>query len=512
MVVAMSHRRYVFTIAAGLVTLMTGSRGTPALAQSNPADTAPAVTSPAPLRYFLEKVEIRGNDTTRAAAIRNYVPIKSGDLLDVAAPSVEAIRWRLMGTGWFSGVKLSLERGSRRGWVILVIEVRERNTVVVTGVVAGVAKAVRRSSSTSTDLIPYGGMGIAENNLLGLGIGLSAAGVYSAPQQGLELRFSDPMFLKSEFSLNGRLFFNNARDFFGRVEKTKVSISCPEPTGDTPEECDPDVQAKTAVVIYKRVGLGIGTGRDLSASVRYTLDWQGELVHVTSMPQAASTQRGSEVVPIDFSIDDDWSTVSSVHFGLVFDRRNDPSLPSRGALVTFDSRIGSGIIGSRYDFARLESTARQWFRLPWGHVLSPGVFAGMVFGYSPFFYRFYASDLSDLIPSRVLELNLDHRGPHNLLGTSIKEMRMADLAAKLDLEYSLTAYKGGGGIQQIQAYARAGIYALSNIRDVRVAIQGYHGWTLLPVDLTFDLGIRMDTSVGLFQLGFSTLMGFLPEL
>ena len=39
-------------------------------------------------------------------------------------------------------------------------------------------------------------------------------------------------------------------------------------------------------------------------------------------------------------------------------------------------------------------------------LISFGAFVGTVFGRSPFFYRFYAADLSDLLPSRVQELNL----------------------------------------------------------------------------------------------------------
>jgi outer membrane protein insertion porin family len=506
-----------FRVCAGLLVLVVGSVSRPSVAQQTESDaTAPSdnrvtvETAPPQIRYLLEKIDVRGNRATSTAAIVNFVTIEPGDLLDVAEPSVEAIRWRLMGSGWFSSVRLSLERGTKRGWVVLVIEVKERNTLIVTGIVAGLAKAVRSKENEKAALRPYGGMGIAETNLFGLGIGVSAAAVYSKLQQGVDLRYTDPMFLKSDFNLNARFFLNNARDFFGN--KPNVENICPPPDPIDPEPCDSDIVAKTAVVIYKRFGVSLGTGHDVTNSLRYALDWQGELVDVNFMPDTASTKRGDENVPIDFSIDDRWSTVSTVHFGLAYDRRNDPSLPSKGQLITFDSRLGAGILGSGYDFVRLESAFRHWWRLPWGHVLSPGLFAGMVFGYAPFFYHFYASDLSDLVPSRVLELNLDHRGPHNLLHTSIEGVRIGDLAAKVDLEYGLPMYRGSGGVQQVQAYARVGVYALSDLRDVQVAIQGYEGAELIPVDLTFDLGIRANTSVGVFQLGFSTLMGFLPNL
>ena len=174
--------------------------------------------------------------------------------------------------------------------------------------------------------------------------------------------------------------------------------------------------------------------------------------------------------------------------------------------------MGTGLLGSDYDFTRFEGSYRSWYPLPWGHVLSPGAYLGIVFGEAPFFYRFYASDLSDLVPSRVLDLNLDHRGPPDLLGTSIAAMRAEELAGRLDMEYRLPLHRGGEGIRGIDAYARVGVYALARLEDVRIAIPGYEGAARVPVDLTFDLGVNADTAIGLFQFGFSSLVRSLPDL
>jgi hypothetical protein len=136
----------------------------------------------------------------------------------------------------------------------------------------------------------------------------------------------------------------------------------------------------------------------------------------------------------------------------------------------------------------------------------------MVFGDAPFFYRFYASDLSDLIPSRVLDLNLDHRGPPDLLGTSVAAMRNEELAGRLDIEYKLPLQRGGEVVRGVDAYARVGLYALSRLKDVKLAIPGYDGAARIPVDLTFDFGVNADTAAGVFQLGFSSLVYLIPEL
>jgi hypothetical protein len=468
--------------------------------------------------YVLERIEIEGN-STRDAIIRRFVPLSPGDLLDVDDPAIERLRWRLMGTGWFNDVRLRLTRGSQRGRVVLVVTVKERNTLVISRVVAGLARVVTSDRDRDDSLRPYAGIGVTENNLLGLGIGLGGSVVVSEAQKGFELRYSDPMRLGGGFDLTGRLFYNDARDFFGR--EPLVAIDCPpadpDPDSDAeePEPCDPDVAADRAVVIYDRYGVGLGTGHDITGSLRYELDWLGELVDVSARPALASTQIGEEAqetTPIDFHIDDGTSRVSSLHVGLVFDRRDDPALPSQGQLMRVDARLGSGALGSTYDFARFEVSARHWQPLPWAHVVSLGAFVGTVFGRAPFFYQFYAADLSDLLPSRALELNLDHRRTHNLLGTSIQEFDKEDLAARIDFEYELPLHRGGGDIRGIDAYAGAGLFFLANREALRRGLPGYEGLERVPVDLTFDLGVQADTALGVFKVGFSSLIGFLPDL
>lgn len=466
----------------------------------------------APIRYTLERIDVRGNRTS-ARVIRDFVPLVPGEPFEADDPSIERIRWRLMGTGWFDDVKLRLERGSRRGWVVLVIEVTERNTLRLSYVVAGLARVVTSSQSRDDALRPYGGVGVTETNLFGLGLGVGASIAASEDQLGLDFRYHDPMLASSGFALTGRLFYAGAREFFGR--DPLVFIQCPVQDvapGEMAESCDPDVLARRAVVIYDRYGFGFGTGHDISSNFRYELDWLGEFVNVDAKPRAASTHRGDEIVPIDFHIDDGTSRVSSLRVAIVFDRRDDPALPSRGQYGTVEARFASPAFGSTYDFARFDLSFRHWSPLPWGHVISLGAFAGTTVGRAPFFYRYYAADLSDLLPSRVLELNLDHRPTHNLLGTDIIEFDKAEIAGRVDFEYQFPLHRGGGGIRGVDAYAGAGLFLLADRDALRTGIEGYDGFSRVPIDLTFDLGVQADTMIGLFRLGFSTMIGFLPDL
>jgi hypothetical protein len=322
----------------------------------------------------------------------------------------------------------------------------------------------------------------------------------------VRLRAADPSFLRSGYALAGTLFASNARDFFGSENVVVARSRCFEPL---PEDCPDDVDARNAVVLYRRYGLSVGTGHDLGSYARFTLDWQGEVVDAFSVPEAAAESRNGSVRAIDFGIRRGTSKISSLQLGLAYDRRDDPAMPSRGLLVRFRGDAGLAVLASDYDFLRLQTSVLHWVRLPWAHSLRFGLFAGMVFGEAPFFYRFYASDLSDLIPSRTLDLNLDRRPPPDLLGTAVRFMRIEDFGARVDVEYDWPLWRGdAGGFYAVQAYLNLGLYALLSRRDFRVAVPGFAPLSRLPIDATFDLGLRADTDVGVFALGFSTVLGF----
>lgn len=465
-------------------------------------ETAP--TDLGPVHYALERVEIRGNAHTDGGLIRSYVPLRDGEVLDVEDPRVEAIRWRLLATGWFDDVRLSVERGSRRGYVVLVVTVVERNTFTVQGLSLGFAEGVLNSSDPNAILNPYFGITLSELSLFGTGVAVDATALVSYPQQGVRLRSGVASVAGSAWGLNGMLFFNNGREFFGNDDVLVAIDDCPA------SSMMPCTEGHNAVVVYRRYGGSVGTGTDLAPTLRFSLDYHLEAVEVVDRPAAASHVRGTEVVPIDFSIHDGVSWISALQLGLVDDERDDAGMTTQGRYAFVRADLSSMLIGSSYDFVRVQAGWREWFRLPEAHhTLRLGLFLGGAVGDVPFFYKFYVSDMSDLIPSRVLELNLDRRGPRNLLGTSIREMRAQELAARLDVEYALWLYEGHDALRAVQVYGLIGLYALADAQDLQLAIPGYSGFAAVPLDLTFDVGVRFDTVVGVFQIGFSNLLGFI---
>src|SRR5262249_25563209 len=125
---------------------------------------------------------------------------------------VEASRFRVLGTGFFEDVRLSLERGRARGRVVLVVEVVERGTIILNELFLG--------SSDAT--AAWAGLDIGENNFLGHGVSLSGAlgagakaGVPGgeAPE-AFRLGLWDPDLLGFRFGVGGELLLLSGSEFF----------------------------------------------------------------------------------------------------------------------------------------------------------------------------------------------------------------------------------------------------------------------------------------------------------
>ena len=141
----------------------------PAVAAAEQAREAKE-TSPLTPAYLIESIEIKGNAKTWDYVIRRALLVHPGERLSVDDPRFELSRFRVLSLGYFSEVRLKLKKGSSRGKVILVVQVVERGTIILTELFLGTSEA--------TDF--WGGLGLAEHNFLGRGISVEAAFVLGA--------------------------------------------------------------------------------------------------------------------------------------------------------------------------------------------------------------------------------------------------------------------------------------------------------------------------------------------
>jgi outer membrane protein insertion porin family len=449
------------------------------------------------MRYTLQGVEVRGNTRTRARVVLRYVPFRAGDLLDVNDPEIEHTRYRLLGTGFFSSVQLSLRKGERRGEVVLVIDVVERNTIIVNDIWMGLAGDRTEDAGTPGKVWAYGGVDIAETNLAGTGITLGAAMGVGQDQLALRTRFVDPAFLGTGWMTSASVLYNNALDVFGnhqvRYDGTNGGSELPP----------------YAIVKYSRFGGTVGAGHDLSVTTQLWFDVRVEKIKA-DLPLAASHLRGLDREPIAFDIIPGGSVLSTLRGSLLYDTRDEPILPTHGWHLALMGDTALAPFGSDYGYTKLQFRGSRWLSLPWHHVLRFDVQYGALTGNAPFFEKFYIGDFTDLLPDRVLDLNFDRRRASDFLKTDIVEVRYGDYAAKLQAEYRIPVYRGHRSVYGIDFFGAAGVYGVGTYRDLTEPPRGYRGYRTIPIDLTFNLGFRIDTSAGGFVFAFSNLLGLVP--
>ncbi len=448
------------------------------------------------MRYELESIRIRGNKRTLRRVILRHVPFRPGDEIDVEDQRLELLRYRLLGTGYFKHVEISLSKGPRRGVVILNIDVVERNTIVINDLWLGVS-ADATPDGYSRPLTAYGGLDVAENNFLGTGISLGGALAIADRQSAYRIRFVDPSFLGSKWIVATTLLYNDGRDFFGTRD-----ILYEKPLGESE-------RIEHAILRYRRFGAELALGYDLSTAVRLRSAFHLEAIDA-EVPGSASHRRGLDIEPIDFHLLPNRSYLSFFSVQLDNDTRDDPFLPTHGRHLQVGADFGVPTFGSDYTFLRLQMHGSVWFPVTRGHVLRLSGFLGAAFGDAPFFMRFFVGDLSEFLPDRVLELNFDARPPPSFLRTNIVEMRYEELAARFFAEYRVPLYRGSRSIYGVDLYAAAGFFLLGSRRDVTDPARGYRGLGRVPIDLNANIGVRISTNVGGFTLGVSNLIGFFP--
>ena len=312
------------------------------------------------LKYTLEGIEVRGNTTTLARVVLRYVPFQAGDVLDVNDPELELTRFRLLGTGFFRDVQLSLRRGTQRGYVVLVVDVSERNTLVVDDLWLGL----------SADVDPSGSEPAAHGVRRRLGHRDEPR-----PAPGSPSAARSPWPTASSRCARG----SSTRSSPARTGSPRRSSSTTtRATSSAWRTCSSAIRSprRTSPILqYKRFGARVGFGHDLGISSQIFFDYRLEKIDA-ALPAAASDHRGLDVEPIDFMLIGGSSILSTLRTTVVHDTRDEPILPTRGHFLTASVDASLTPLGSDYPYAKLVAHGSQWFELPWGHVLGLDAFVG----------------------------------------------------------------------------------------------------------------------------------------
>jgi len=421
-------------------------------------------------RYIIESIEVRGNTKTRGNLIISYLSFLPGETL--SEEDVEISRIKLLALGYFRDVQMRLERGGKRGMVKLIVEVEERNTIIIDNLFIGYS-----------DTNPFwGGLGISDINFLGLGMALSGAGVASENQWGLRLGMFWPSIFGSRFSAGLRVVVAD-----GQERKLLKKIELPD---DPTNACFFD---EDQVLDYFRGGAILSAGLNLDRRHRVAFELHVEHIN-TNFNEPYDAGQVCSNYPFSGYLRPGQSTLSSFVFQFERDTRDDFFLPSQGMHLIVSVELASQVLASDYEYSKYMVSYQHFFRLWLDHVLHFNLVGGLIQDVgkngSPFFNRFYVGDYAMfLIQKDSLPRNLD-------LNFS-EVVDYGDVLFSASLEYDVPLWGRGDFFYRGYLYAAFNFSYVTKAEFLAVDDE-WSGRAKRPMSL--DLGIKFDTPIGLFTL------------
>jgi outer membrane protein assembly factor BamA len=415
-------------------------------------------------RYILESIEVRGNSKTHGELILSYVHLKPGETLD--PEKVELSRIRLLALGYFKDVHMSLEKGSERGRVKLVVEVDERNTIIIDDLFGGFS-----------DTNPFwGGIGVSDINFLGRGLVLSGAFVASEHQQAYRLGAFWPSIFNTKLQAG--------------VEAL-VSLGKERALAERVEGCDRDQNLE-----YLRAGGVLSLGMRVDRVHRINFELHGE--HIEDTSQRADWC-SSPTHPFNGYLRTGQSTFWSLTFRFERDTRDDFFLATSGMHLVISVELASKIFfGSDYEFSKYMVKYEHSFPAFSNHAFRVSVVGGLIQDVgeqgSPFFSRFFVGDYAFFQVDK-------HSLPRNLELNFSKVVDYGDLMASISAEYDIPLWERGKFFYRGYVYAAANFSYVTKA-DFLASEDEWSGRTKRPVSM--DIGMKVDTPIGLFtfSLGY----------
>jgi hypothetical protein len=98
-------------------------------------------------------------------------------------------------------------------------------------------------------------------------------------------------------------------------------------------------------------------------------------------------------------------------------------------------------------------------------------------------------------------INFSTLPSHAILGTAIARHRYDNYAARVLVEYAIPIWRRRGFVYGGDVFAAVGALGLASDGDFNTP--GPFSWRNLPVDVTADLGLRLDTYVGIFTISIA---------
>ena len=304
------------------------------------------------------RIEVRGNTKTRDKVIRREMEIAEGELF--SETKLENSRRRIAMLGYFERIDVSTEQTKDAGVIDVNVEVTEKPT--------GTFQIGAGFSSIESFIATAQ---VQQANLFGRGQSLALMAQLSGLRQLIDIRFIEPYFLDSPFSMQINLFDQLRVYNQFALDSTGGSITYGYPLVDP----------------------------ELSASLTYTLkDDQVDTRTTSTFFGTASQVSVFERLPIANLFSD--GLTSSLRPALTYDTRNNRLFPSSGIYLQGSTEVAVAGLGSDNEFVRHRLVGRFYYPLTENIVLKFNSEAGIVTSPNPdgvpLFARFFLGGIFDL--------------------------------------------------------------------------------------------------------------------
>ena len=275
-------------------------------------------------RSFVQRINIVGNTRTKDKVLRREVLVTPGDVYDTVR--VDATKKRLENLGYFSKVETYPDDTGIAGRKDLTIQVEEKRTGSL---------SFGGGYSTVDSLVAFveltqGNFDIADwPGFTGAGQKFRLRLQGGTQRRDFLLALTEPWFLDRRLSLSGQLFFSEANYLSSIYDQRDYGFS---------EEI--------------RKPLGVFTYA--------TLGYRREEFEIYNLTLSASPALKAETGARDRS---------QVSTGLVFDRRDNPTLTRHGQRISITTYVAGDYLGGNTQVYGFDGEVSQYFHLPWDTIL-----------------------------------------------------------------------------------------------------------------------------------------------
>lgn len=306
----------------------------------------------------IERISVRGNTKTRDKVMRREMEVEEGDLF--SETKLEDSRRRIISLGYFERVDFSTEEGTEHDKIRVNIEVVERPTG--TFQVGAGFSSIENFIATAQ---------VQQANLFGTGQSLALQAQVSGLRQLINVRFYEPYFLDSDFSLSVDVY--DQLRIYNDFSQTSLGGS--------------------ATFGYALIR------PHTFASLTYT----GEYDKVSTVSRSTFLGTSSAVsvfrrLPLANLFRD--GMTSSLRPALTYDTRDNRLFPSSGMFLRGSVEWASPQLGSDNEFLRYSGIGRFYYSLGGGFVAKLNTSLGYVTSPNPegvpIFARFFLGGIFDM--------------------------------------------------------------------------------------------------------------------